>query len=618
MSGNQPYPVALRGRVIIGKPGSIKLFGGKNARKTLLTIILVLLLATALVVFASMALPAVLSGGVKSVVTLEAGFELPPASDFLDDPKGNAVYITDISGLDTRKIGDIPITIAVDDVSHDVILRVVDTTAPSAYPRDIAVVTGETRTAGEFAAYITDACEVSVSFKRQPDFNQQGAHDTIVVLEDTSRNKTELTARLIVFGIKQALGVEAGAPGVEPRDFLDVPAGYEDLQADIEMSFQTGIGRPEIDAPGDYEVVINANGLIFVSTVKVADTSPPTSRPADRTICLGTAAEPSFFIADASDASEFSASFKSTPDFTAIGTQEVTVILEDILGNTSEYTSSLTIVVDTVPPVISGVVNQTVHIGDNVSYRSGVSAYDNVDGDVQVSIESSAVNVQKAGTYSVTYSAADSGGNASVRLSTITVIDLNYDMVYELADQVLAAIITDDMDPAVKVQRIWRWTHDNITYAGTHETETLRGAYSGLRTRRGNCFIYYAVSEVLLNRAGFDTMRATRVGGRTNHFWNLINIGTGWYHYDATPILGTSVNLYMFTSVQAAEYTRRITNNTIYTNYYVFDRSLYPPIVGDDELYGDEGADTGTGGAENAGEASGLEGVPIADPTGNE
>ena len=606
---NTCYP---RGRVNISNTAKTKLFGGKKAHKVIPVLAFIIVLAVVLIVFTSTSLSAVFGGGVKSSITVEAGFEPPPASAFLQDPNGEAAYITDVSSLDMRRVGDNTVAISVNGEARDVVLRVVDTTAPIAYPRDKTIVIGETCTADDFAAYVFDACEVSIFFKKAPDFTQQGVHETEIILEDTSGNKTELTARLIVVGVKPLLEVEAGTRDLDPQAFLDIPAGYTEFQNDIIASFETTLEQSQLDKPGEYQITIQSNGLTFNSTVIVADTTPPSARPIDRTICLGTTANPSFFVSNVSDVSGFIASFKTEPDYTVLGTQEVTVILEDNWGNISEYSSSLTIVPDTIPPIINGVVNQTVHLGDSVSYRNGVSASDNVDGMVEVIIDSTAVNVHREGNYTVTYSATDSSGNTATRLATITVIGLTYDMVYELADQVLASIITPDMAPAVKVQKIWRWVHDNITYAGTRERETLSGAYTGLRTRRGDCFIFYAVSEVLLNRAGFETMRVTRVGGRTNHFWNLVNVDGGWYHNDATPILGTSVNLYMFTNAQAAEYTNHITRNTIYTNYYVYDRSAYPPIVGDDELYGDEGS-----GAEETDGLRDLGNVPVTDPIGD-
>ena len=136
-----------------------------------------------------------------------------------------------------------------------------------------------------------------------------------------------------------------------------------------------------------------------------------------------------------------------------------------------------------------------------------------------------------------------------------------------------------------KARAIHTWIDRNITYASNRERGTLKAAYNGFRTRQGDCYTFCSVSEVLLTRAGIPNMRITRIpGNRTHHVWNLINVGTGWYHFDTIPLRST-IDRFMFTSVQAATYTRWITH---IDNFYVYDRSLYPPIAGDEELYGDE------------------------------
>jgi len=585
------YADPTRGRIIISHAGKVQIYGGKQLRKTVIIIVVIIILAAALVVFASTSLWTRLSGsGIKSTVTVEIGGEVPPAGAFLHKADEAAEYVSNIHGLDLTRIVDIPLTIMYKGENHEVTLKVVDTTPPSATIRGQSIVTGETIAAEAFVIDIEDATEVSVTYLEPPDFTRPGAQNVTIVLQDQGGNRTEATAQLLVYGIKPSLTVEAGTPSIDPQYFLIGPAGVDQSPTLIDVSLESAVSQSQLAVPGDYDVTVNANGLVFNSIITVADTTPPSATPVNRDLWLGITADPQHFVTNVSDASEYTVRFLTQPDFLAPGTQDVTVILEDVWGNASEVTSTLTVLEDTVPPVLNGVINQTIFKGDTISYRSGVSAIDNVDGEVDFTIDSSAVNAQRAGVYNVTYTASDAAGNAAARTVTITVVEMTYDMVYDLADEVLASIISPDMDPAEKVRRIQRWVNSSITYAGYRDRETLRAAYVGLRTRQGNCFTYYAVSEVLLTRAGIDNMRITRVGGRTNHFWNLVNVGTGWYHYDATPIMST-LNLYMFTSVDAAAYTRRITANTIYTNYYVYDRSLYPPIVGDDELYGDEDAE---------------------------
>jgi hypothetical protein len=90
-----------------------------------------------------------------------------------------------------------------------------------------------------------------------------------------------------------------------------------------------------------------------------------------------------------------------------------------------------------------------------------------------------------------------------------------------------------------------------------------------------------------------------------------MNVGTGWYHFDTNPIR-SSINTFMFTSADAADYTRRITH---IENFYVYDRSLYPPIVGQEEL--DRAGEDPPTTAEGPGAAgAGTDGTGEAAPPG--
>ena len=244
-----------------------------------------------------------------------------------------------------------------------------------------------------------------------------------------------------------------------------------------------------------------------------------------------------------------------------------------------EAPDEVPLLIDTEPPVITGAEDQTVFVGSSIAYRAGVSAYDNIDGDISFTVDSSDVNIYESGDYKVIYSAVDSSGNEASVTVTISVIELNTEVVYEMADRILEGITTPEMSLYDKARNIHNWIRWNIVYSYSSEkTNTIDGAYAGFRTRQGDCFTFYAVAEVLLTRAEVPNMRVTRIGGYTAHYWNLINVGTGWYHFDATPTR-ERVNNFMFTSVQAEEFTRQIPQ---VPNYYVYDKSLYPRVVGDE------------------------------------
>ena len=82
---------------------------------------------------------------------------------------------------------------------------------------------------------------------------------------------------------------------------------------------------------------------------------------------------------------------------------------------------------DTEKPVISGTRDITYVIGESATpnYSTGVTAFDNLDGNItsKITVDSSAVNLQVPGTYSVKYSVTDLSGNKQEVTITVTVKD---------------------------------------------------------------------------------------------------------------------------------------------------------------------------------------------------
>ena len=118
---------------------------------------------------------------------------------------------------------------------------------------------------------------------------------------------------------------------------------------------------------------------------------------------------------------------------------------------------------------------------------------------------------------------------------------------------------------------IYKWIKQNISYSGdSDKSDWLAEAYRGMTNAVGDCFTYFAVAQALLTRAEIDNMEVNRVGGRTRHYWNLINCGDGWYHFDSCPNKDRQES-FMLTDKQVEEYTKQRGNN-----YYTFDKSLYP------------------------------------------
>lgn len=162
-------------------------------------------------------------------------------------------------------------------------------------------------------------------------------------------------------------------------------------------------------------------------------------------------------------------------------------------------------------------------------------------------------------------------------------------------ERILGAIVTSDMTKLEQARAVFDFTKTGIRYTGDSDKSDWRtGAYEGLTTRKGDCFTYYAVSRALLTGLGIDNLEIQRLGGPTSHFWNLVDCGDGWYHFDATPRSSKmpAFESFMFTDEEAAEYTRKAGRE-----YYTFDSSLYPPRAGsaEAEYAGAEGGEGAAG-----------------------
>ena len=245
---------------------------------------------------------------------------------------------------------------------------------------------------------------------------------------------------------------------------------------------------------------------------------------------------------------------------------------------------------DTEGPVISGVQTLTAVVGGTLSYRDGVTAVDDRDGPVPLQVDSSHVNLSVPGEYDVIYSAEDSSGNRTEVTATVVVMEPEPTVddppqptktptqadVDALADKVLAKIITDGMSQTEKARAIYNYVYKSIKYVGSSDKSSwIVGAYNGFTAGRGDCFNYFACSKALLTRAGIPNVDVQRVGGPTRHYWQLVDVGSGYYHFDACPHDNSyPITSFMLTDAETEEYT-----SWRGKNYYVYDHESCPVTV---------------------------------------
>lgn len=88
-------------------------------------------------------------------------------------------------------------------------------------------------------------------------------------------------------------------------------------------------------------------------------------------------------------------------------------------------------VTDTVKPVISGMEDMVLTLGDEApDWLDGVTATDDVDGNVTVTVDASAVILTEAGIYDVIYTAEDKAGNLESVTIKVTVNNPEVDAFY--------------------------------------------------------------------------------------------------------------------------------------------------------------------------------------------
>ena len=362
--------------------------------------------------------------------------------------------------------------------------------------------------------------------------------------------------------------IEAGN-NVGVNDFLFVPSDMAYFASDV-SGLNTSI-------PGDYPVTIGYGSLVkFDSVLHVEDTISPVGQPVSHEIKLHD--EPlvaTDFVTDISDVTNVNIEFLNEPDFTYVGTQEVNVLITDTTGNNSVVTSELTIITDTECPIIYNVCDLEAYIGDPISYMNDVYAEDNWDEDIEVTVDNSNVNLNEEGEYEVIYSAEDEYGNVTTEtcILTLKIKPEGFEQMDEmkaLAQEVLSSIITDDMTDMEKAFKIFGWVRSNVYYAAdSDKTSYIREAIRGFTTHTGDCFTYFAVSKALLDEAGIENIDMVKSDTTySSHYWNLINVGFGWYHFDTTAFEDTDNHRFMLTDAELDAST--------HWNSHVFDESLYP------------------------------------------
>ena len=451
-------------------------------------------------------------------VVLEAGSPIPDVQPFLTDGFHGELLTTV-----TEEMMVVPGEYALEVKCPDngrvfpTILEVRDTVAPTGEGQFLILAPGEAAAPAAFLTAADDETALSYDFALAPDPDSREIQDISVRITDAGGNSADVAAQVLFssFGELtveakkgQLTGADLGRPGAQPEPFT-------------------------ANVPGTYPIRVQVDGGTEIAMVTLVDTTGPMLTLREGPFYTRHDLTPEELVA-AEDVTGATLSFVEAPDTDSDQAQTFSVRAVDGAGNETVAAFPLTLAVDTTPPVLYGVVNVGGYVGEPIAYFKEAYAEDDVDGRVEMAVDSQVILSQK-GKYTVTYIATDKSGNSASKSCTYTLVEpaVTDEEVHTMAKAVLKDIISDDMVNAEKLKAVFDYVRGRIHYTGaSNKTDWRREAVRGNREGRGDCFTVYCLTRALLDELKIPYMSLTRRGGSTRHYWLIVNIGTGWYHFD--------------------------------------------------------------------------------------
>lgn len=374
------------------------------------------------------------------------------------------------------------------------------------------------------------------------------------------------------FQLVEQITVQMGSGRIpDIRDFVPDPSVIAGFKGDSPDSL------PE-DSCGSHTLTVECDGREYPVTYLVTEDIPPEAVGLTVTVEAGSVPEPATLVDQIEDHSDVTVTYAQTPVLTTVGTEEVVLVLTDAFGNTAQVTATVEIIPNENGPQFTGLEELQVQVGSTVSYKTDVSATDLQDGELTFTVDPGDVDAKTVGSYTAWYTATDSDGNSLTVPRTVVVLDKAEIEVEKYAQEVLSKIITEDMTRDEQIYAVYRYTRKNVTFVGTSDKFSIaRSAYEGFSTGKGDCYTYYAMNVVLFNALGIENLEVARVGGTSNHWWNLVLFEDGlYYHVDSCP-KSVKVDGMTYDKMSDSDLDKYTNNKKVLahrSNYYTYDKTL--------------------------------------------
>lgn len=429
-------------------------------------------------------------------------------------------FASDVSAIDIAKVGEYPVTLAHGGQQETVILTIQDTTAPQVTWREtLTKPSGYVPEAMDFVENFSDYSETTVYFAQEPVLNENYEDVTVtVIVEDAQGNKVSHDCILSTAWIRTALTWELGAELTKDQILLN-PEKDADLidQADIDAINASGAG--------EYTVLSTVGEHTMECVVTLQDITGPALELRMCHVYPGTAVRLEDFVVSCTDLSgDVKMKLLTEPDIETLGRQTVQIEAADAYGNITLGETTLIVTTDMEAPTIAGLSELSVEKHSEPDYMKGVEVKDNIDENCTVTFDESKVDLTKAGTYYVTYTATDNSGNETTGRRKIIVEHDEEDTKLLVAE--IAAKLENDPE------KLRDYVRGNIGYNSQWGGDDP--VWFGFKNKAGNCYVHALCLDALLQYYGYET-QLIWVKDKT-HYWLLINLeDVGWRHIDPTP-----------------------------------------------------------------------------------
>lgn len=455
-------------------------------------------------------------------LTVELGVESISIRDFMTEyaRPSKVKFVSDPAQIDLNRVGVTELTLSHGGQEETITLTVQDTTAPAAeFALHKTVGIDTIPPAEEFVSNVSDEADTRVYFEIEPyiprDYNDI---TVIVVVEDENGNRTAEKCTVSFRWIPETWNLEYGDK-VTKADLL------EDPLRDYVLLNQQHLDKINNSPPGVYELSSTLGEKTITCAITVADTTGPQLELRDVQVRKGGTTTMEKFVVSAQDASGVKeVRLVSEMDFSIEGKQTVTIEAEDNAGNITKKDAVLWIATDFSAPKITGAKDTlTVEKHSTPDFTEGITVTDNLTADCQLTVDTSKLDMTKAGTYYITYTATDDSGNAtSVKRKVI----VEHDEEDTLA---LVKSIADTLsnDP----EKLRDYVRSKISYNSNWGGDDP--VWYGFTKRVGNCYVHAMCLKAFFDYKGIENQLIWVTD--KSHYWLIVKIDDVWRHIDPTP-----------------------------------------------------------------------------------